>query len=89
MKSVLSIIGRVSAIIGGVLAILGAITLCAWVSWQVLPQNPYQNEWRWNVPDFRLAIAVWFAGIPLFIVVTFTLIVIGAIVGEKFRKTPP
>lgn len=92
MKSVL----KVARTVGIVIAILMVVTLLAWVSWHVLPQNHHQDKWTWDtLPPFPLSVAVWLVGIVptlllgfvSFILWTVTAALLGT-VEKRFRRKP-
>lgn len=82
MKSALKVIQTVFI----VLAVLVGITLCGWFIWQVMPSNPYHDQWVWNLPPFPLALAVWFVGFPILIVFIIPAVLIGSLFVLLFKK---
>ena len=84
MKSTVKVI----CYVGIILAILAAITLGAWLAWQVLPENPH--PWQGNLPTFPLALWVWLAGVTPVIIAAFVLyvglLILRALFGWIFRR---
>lgn len=92
MKKILKAIGNMFAGLGIVIGISAGIALSAWFLWQVMPDNPYHDQWTWNLPPFPFP-GIWvllsgFAPMTLILPVGYLAVQLIKGLIEKIRKKP-